>query len=554
VEIKMPFDYRLGRGITTVMKISAITDASGTVLKVEGRVAGPWVKELEQAWERAREARDGGEVAVDLSRATFIDAEGKALLERMHRGGSRLVARGCLTRTIVEEITARRGRRAGARRLAGLLLAIALLPAAASAQAASTGPPLRLTLRQAVELALRQNPGVRIAALSVSRANEERSIARAGLLPQADLEVAARAERSNIQANFGRAIPGFPQHVGPFEVFQAGPGFSVPIFDLPLWREWQAAGHRARASAAERRTTREETTLEVVSQYLVSLAAAADVRAAQSRVKLAQALYDQAVDLQKHGVSTGIDTLRADVQLQNETQRLIRARTESETALYALVRLLNLPPDQRIELANAMSFYQTPQFRADETVAEALANRPEMKALDQRERDLVAEEQAASEQRLPSIHFVGNWAQQGISAATVIPTYIYQVDVRMPLFTGGRLRAERTRARLAIEQTEQQKQELRNQIAYDVKTALARLHSARHEVDVANLGVKLATTEVDQARDRFAAGVANNIEVVTAQDELARASDNQIGALYRYNQSRANLSRAIGRMEELYVH
>jgi outer membrane protein len=550
----MPCNNWLGRGIATVMKISAVTDEGRTILKVEGRVAGPWVKELEQAWERAREAGGGGEVAVDLSRATFIDAEGKKLLERMHRGGSKLVARGCLTRTIVEEITAGRERRAGARRLAGLLLAFALVPGAARAQSTSAGAPLRLTLREAVQLALRQNPEVRIAALSVSRANEERAIARAGLLPQAELGVGVSAERANIESNFGRAIPGFPQHVGPFEVFQAGPSFSMPIFDLPLWREWQAAGHRARASAAEGRTTREETTLAVVSQYLVGLAAAADVRAAQSRVKLAQALYDQAVDLQKHGVSTGIDTLRANVQLQNETQRLIRATTDSQTALYGLVRLLNLPPDQRIELANAMSFYQTPQFRADETVAEALANRPEMKALDQRERDLVAEEQAASEQRLPSIRFVGNWAQRGISDTTVIPTYIYEVDVQMPLFTGGRLRAERTRARLAIEQTEQQKQALRNQIAYEVKTALAELHSARHEVDVANLGATLATTEVDQARDRFAAGVANNIEVVTAQDELARASDNQISALYRYNESRANLSRAIGRMEDLYAH
>jgi len=52
-------------------------------------------------------------------------------------------------------------------------------------------------------------------------------------------------------------------------------------------------------------------------------------------------------------------------------------------------------------------------------------------------------------------------------------------------------------------------------------------------VNVANLGVDLAKQEVVQARDRFQAGVANNIEVITAQDELARASDNQIAALYR---------------------
>jgi len=85
-----------------------------------------------------------------------------------------------------------------------------------------------------------------------------------------------------------------------------------------------------------------------------------------------------------------------------------------------------------------------------------------------------------------------------------------------------------------------------------VKTAVAELDAARSEVDVANLGVSLARQEVEQARDRFQAGVANNIEVITAQDELARANNNQIGALYRYNQARADLAHAEGQMEAVY--
>jgi outer membrane protein len=541
------------RGLRTVMKITQIeTEPNGRiVLKLEGQLAGLWVNELEEAWRRALEMSPGQDVAVDLSQVTFIDEEGRKLLERVHQAGSPLFARGCLTRSIVDKITGQRPRPRRLRRLAGLLVALALLGVPARAQQT---PVLRLTLRQAVALALRQNPGVRIAELTVSQAEQDRSIARAGLLPQADLEVPVRAERANIRASFGRTVSGFPEHIGPFEIFQAGSGFSLPIFDLPLWRQWQAAGHRLQASAADRRTTREETTLVTVSQYLTALRATADVRAAESRLSLAQALYDQAVDLQKHGVSTGLDTLRANVQLQNEAQRLIRARTDLRIALYALVRLLNLPPDQPIELADALSFYQTPAFAAAETIGQALATRPEMKALDERERNLEAEQRAVGEQRLPSIHFVGNWAEQGLSATTVIPTYVYQVDVRVPIVTGGRLRAERIRARLALEQVEQQKLDLRNQIAYEVKTAIAELDSARHEVDVANLGVKLAAAEVQQARDRFAAGVANNIEVITAQDELARANDNQIGALFRYNQARASLSRAIGRMQGLYLH
>jgi outer membrane protein TolC len=124
--------------------------------------------------------------------------------------------------------------------------------------------------------------------------------------------------------------------------------------------------------------------------------------------------------------------------------------------------------------------------------------------------------------------------------------------VNLPLFTGGRIHAEIVRADLEIKKLGQQRDDLRNQIALDVKTALLNLQSARNEVQVANLGVQLSKEEVDQARDRFKAGVANNIEVIQAQDSLARANDNQIAALYRFNQARADLARSIGQMEKVY--
>ena len=86
-----------------------------------------------------------------------------------------------------------------------------------------------------------------------------------------------------------------------------------------------------------------------------------------------------------------------------------------------------------------------------------------------------------------------------------------------------------------------------------MNTALAQLEAARVAVEAANIGVSEATEEVTQAEDRFRAGVTNNIEITTAQDELARANDNQIAALYNYNQARADLARATGKMEALYT-
>ena len=122
-----------------------------------------------------------------------------------------------------------------------------------------------------------------------------------------------------------------------------------------------------------------------------------------------------------------------------------------------------------------------------------------------------------------------------------------------PLFTGGRTHAEIVKSDLQLRVLHEQEADLRNQIALDVKTALLNLKSARNQVEVSALGVQLAKEEVDQARDRFKAGVANNIEVIQAQDALARANDNEIAALYRFNQARADYAKSTGQMEKAYA-
>ena len=176
-----------------------------------------------------------------------------------------------------------------------------------------------------------------------------------------------------------------------------------------------------------------------------------------------------------------------------------------------------------------------------------------MQALAEREREARLSRKQASDQRLPTINVSGNWGYTGLSVPSAIPTYTYSANLDVPLITSGRIRAQIARAELDLKKIDEQRQELRNQIALQVKTALANLESARHEVDVATQGVKLAQEEVDQARDRFAAGVANNIEVVTAQDAMERANNNQISALFTYNQSRADLARATGHIQDLYA-
>src|SRR5258707_15258808 len=103
----------------------------------------------------------------------------------------------------------------------------------------------------------------------------------------------------------------FPGHICPYKIMSAGQTFGTSIFDFSLWKRYQAARSSVDSSKANSLSTREQVILLVVSQYIGTLRAVANVEASKSRVDLAQALYDQAADLQKEGVGTGIDTLRA---------------------------------------------------------------------------------------------------------------------------------------------------------------------------------------------------------------------------------------------------
>jgi outer membrane protein len=550
-----------------MLRITTEKKRGRTILSVEGRLAGAWVGTLEQCWrERAPEEK----FSVDLCGVSFIDAAGKVLLKEIHQQGGKLIAEGCLNQAIVEEIEGRDrtrkigcwGRKKGSHIIFYVaFFSLLVTPLVARAQVSGKQNPLpgnapsgvmRLTLDQAVSLALKQNPTAQMAILTAAESVQDKNVARAALLPQANLSVTDTVERINLQAFLGARIPGFPEHAGPFQVFSAGPAFSAPVFDLTLFRRYQAARETANASKADSLSTREQVILLVVSQYIGTLRAVANVEASESRVELAQALYDQAADVQKEGVGTGIDTLRANVELQNEKQRLLEAEADRDTSLFGLSRLLNLDPRQAIELGDSLSFFDTPQPEVVSSIDSALAERQEWKALEEQLKSAGLEKKASSESRLPKVDFTGNWAYLGGSSTTGIPTYNYEAAVSVPLFTGGRIHAEIVRADLEIQKLQQQEADLRNQIALDVKTALINLDSARNQVAVANLGVQLSKEEVDQARDRFKAGVANNIEVIQAQDSLARANDNQIAALYRFNQARADYARSIGQMEKVY--
>ena len=408
-----------------------------------------------------------------------------------------------------------------------------------------------LSMKDAVQLALRQNPQRLIARLIVSEKNQDKNITQSVLLPQVNVVAGESLNSYNSQSIAGGPKP---VRVGPFQAVDAGGEFSLNLFNMTLTRRYQASREDVHTAIFLETTEREQITALIVARYLGILRAAANRDAAASRVELAQRLYDQALQLQKTGVGTDIDTLRAQVELQNEKQRLIDATSERNTEIYALAQTLALPGGQEPELTDAMEFYHVPDFALEDLMQQALQDRPEMKAVQSAERAASLRTKAAGEQRLPSLQFSSLYDYQARKLDSGLGAYAYSFSLKMPLWTSGRISAEQQRARLQQEQISQSRRDLEDAIEQQVKTALDQLNAAKQSVDVAELGLTLARQEVERARRRFESGVATNIEVITAQSDLARADDNRIQALYRFNQARADLARSNGHAEDTYGH
>jgi outer membrane protein TolC len=155
--------------------------------------------------------------------------------------------------------------------------------------------------------------------------------------------------------------------------------------------------------------------------------------------------------------------------------------------------------------------------------------------------------------RLPTVQAFGSLQDMGLVKTDLERVFEVGVQVKVPLFTGGRIQAQENLARAARSQLEAARREQEAKVASEVRVARERLDTARSEVTLSEGVLRLSQAELEQARHRFEAGVSSNIELVNAQEELARAQEGNLDACYRLDQAQADLAHARGELETRYA-
>jgi outer membrane protein TolC len=417
-----------------------------------------------------------------------------------------------------------------------------------SAQA--PGPPLALSLDDAVRRGLQYNLGAVGYNQAVRVAEAQRIIERSNLLPNISSNLLVTEQQTNLAALGFSGFSGIPSVVGPYHYFDLRAGISQTVFDLTRLKNYRASQESSRAVQLYSRDARDLVVLAVTGGYLQVIAAAARVESARAQVETAQASYQQAVDRHNAGVVPRIDVTRSQVELQTGQQRLIALENDFGKQRLYLGRLIGLPPGQEYSIADAVPFSPVANLAIDQALLRAYANRSDLKAADSQVHAAELAKQAALAERLPSVHLSGDYGVIGPSPQNAHGTFGVTGSVRFPIFQGGRVRGDIEQADAVLQQRRAELQDLRGRIDAEIRAAFLDLQSAESQVKVAESNRGLAQETLTQARDRFAAGVADTLEVVQAQQAVAAAEQDYIASLYSHNLAKASLARAMGQADQ----
>lgn len=418
---------------------------------------------------------------------------------------------------------------------------------------------LQIDFKDAIDRGLRRNLGLLLASDQAENARGERWKELAELLPDFSGRVIENVQTQSLAAlGFNKLFPllspggggSIPRVVPTFNYFDARVSLSQSVFNLKNLDKERSATESLKAAQFNYKDAREIVVLAVGNAYLQEIAGAARVETAEAQVKNAQALFDKASDQQKAGLSPAIDALRSQVELQTRQQQLIAARNELAKQKLSIARIIGLAPGQEFVLTEKAPYESLTPLPQEAYLQHAYTSRADYQAALAQVRAAELAKTSASAGRLPSVDINANIGDIGVTPGQSNGTWQVAGGVNIPIFAGNRVHADVLQADSQLRQARSQLGDLHGRIDYEVRAALLDLNSAAQQVEVARSSVDLAEQALAQSQDRFTAGVADNLEVVQAQEALAGAHESYIQSLYAHNLAKVELAYAIGDAEQ----
>ena len=411
----------------------------------------------------------------------------------------------------------------------------------------------RLSLRDAVERGLQYTLGAVGIANGVRQAQGQSRVARSALLPNINGNLSETVEQLNLRASGIRfnTPPGFgafaiPSVVGPFNFFDLRASLSQSVADMAAWNNYRSAKENLSANQLSAKDARDLVVLAVGGAYLQVIAATARVNSARSQVETANALYKQASDQRSVGLVAQIDVNRSRVQLLTQQQRLASLQNDLAKQKINLARITGLPPNDHYDLADEVPFAAAPALTIEDALKQAFSQRADLKAAEAQVRAAERSRSAARAERLPTLSLNADYGAIGQNPSQAHGTFSVVGSLKFPIWQSGRIEGEIEQANAAVSQRKSELEDVRGQIETDVRKAYLDLEASRTQVEVATDNLQVTKETLKLTRQRYEAGVSDNLEVVQSQESVAGAELDYINSVFAHNVAKLSLARAVG--------
>ena len=327
---------------------------------------------------------------------------------------------------------------------------------------------------------------------------------------------------------------------------------SQQLFNVPAYFLYRAAQKAAEAANWSTLSVRGGVVLNTAELYLQILADQAQVRNAQALVEQDELVLEHAQASLDAGVGIRLDVLRAQVELQNEQQELVRAANAAKKDKIRLNRAMGQPAGQALNLVDAVPFAELEGITLGEAMKIAEVKRKDLRGLEAQLEVASKTRKAVGFQRLPTLGVGGFYGVLGETTGLYHGVFAAEGQLNVPVFQEGLLRGQREVAQsqeIALQHAIDAK---RGDIEGDIRGSMLDVQSDQELVKVARSSVELAQAALDDSIARFTAGVDDNLPVQRAQAALVGAETREVQAELQYNSAKLQLARNTGVVETQY--
>ena len=402
-----------------------------------------------------------------------------------------------------------------------------------------------LSIDESIRRGLRTNLGIILQNANEKSSNGQRLEELQSLLPTVTATASIEIQQINLAA-YGLKFPGLNPIIGPFQVVDFRAYLTQNLINVQSLENYLSAKHNFQSAKLTTEDARDMVVLTVGNAYLLCIADAARIDAVNAELATSKVTLDQAVASHDAGTSPRIDVLRAQVDYQNEQQSLISAVNQLAKDKLALARTIGLPLDQEFRLTDSAPYAPLDAMDPQTGFENALKRRKDLAAAAEQVSAAQAGKKAAFADQLPVLSASGDFGDLGTTPGHSHGTYSATGSLSAPILQIARTRGEEAVADAQFETSKARLSDQIQQVNADVRDDLLDIQAAAKLVDAAKSNVDLATEALNEAQQRFRAGVSDNLPVSQAQSQTEQANDQYISALYQHNVAKLSLARALG--------